>query len=100
MAPAYGASISTRCPPSPDLGPFGTPTSSFIVSYQGAAGGPSQLVFTALACAVPAGASSLALLCQTAPGAGAGLLVAVAVAGQAAPVFLGSSIAYCTARLR
>lgn len=77
-----------------NLGPTSTPASSLLVTYAGAGGGASQLVFTALACSVPASASSAAIICLTAPGAGAGLLVSVSVAGQAAPAFAGDSIAY------
>lgn len=77
-----------------DLGPAGTPSSSFSALYSAALGSPAALTFVATACYVPESASSVAVLCTTVPGAGAGLTPSLRVGGQAARVPLGTTVSY------
>ena len=86
-------STTPLSPPIADLGPAGTPSASLVAQYSAALGSPTALTFTATSCYVPATASSVAVICTTAAGAGTGLQVSLGVGGQTA-VSLGGSIAY------
>lgn len=77
-----------------DLGPSAsTVPSDFVVRYSANISDLTQYVATAVSCAVPAGSDNIALVCTTAPGAGAGLYVSVSVGGQTAQLSTGT-IAY------
>lgn len=76
------------------LGPAGTPVTALIAAYSSALGSATALTFMASACYVPASASSVAVICLTAPGAGTGLQVSLSVGGQATTSPAGLSIAY------
>jgi hypothetical protein len=76
-----------------DLGPVGTPLSALAAFYSSALGSAAALTFSATSCYVPAGASSVSIVCRTVPGAGFGLQVMVSVGGQTA-VSGSKTIAY------
>lgn len=77
-----------------NLGPAGTPASSLLALYSAALGSPTALTFTASNCYIPASASSVAVLCTTAPGAGFNLRASLTVGGQTAVSPVTATVSY------
>ena len=77
-----------------NLGPAGTPSSAFTALYSSNLGSPSVLTFAASSCYVPDYASSVAVFCTTAPGAGTGLGGSLNVGGQLAMTPITAKVSY------
>lgn len=77
-----------------NLGPAGTPSSSLLALYSAALGSSSALTFTASSCYVPVSASSIAVLCTTAAGAGINLRASLTVGGQTAVSPITAAVSY------